>query len=160
MAWNAVSDFILDQLFGYQTATQLKNNIVALASARIVHQLGGSRVDPIASVASAQDAVNWIDAEIDGTLLSGLTAQLRVECRTDNVGTSVTPKLRNVTDSTDAGTGVACAATDADFTGTNQKQTVAVTLATGVKKYRLMGTPSNVTDPTYVIGYVELFATA
>jgi hypothetical protein len=55
---------------------------------------------------------------------------------------------------------VACTATAADYSGANQKQTITVTLASGIKKYRLQGTPSNTTNATFVIGYLEVFATA
>jgi hypothetical protein len=158
MAYTAgIADYILDQVWGYQGANKIKNNIISIASRRGIFPLGGSRNTSIPQVASAQDAVDYIDIEIDGTNLSGLTCALRVEVRTVNAATSVTPKLRNVTDGSDAGTGVACSATNADYSGTNQKQTITVTIASGVKKYRLMLTPSNVTHPTFGIGYVEIY---
>ncbi len=160
MAWTAIAAYVLDRVFGYQDANELRANLIALASARRTHYLGGSRNTAVPLVASAQDAVEYIDIELDGTNLAGLTVQARVEVRTLNGGTSVTPKVRNVTDSTDAGTGVACTATDADYSGTNQKQTIAVTLAAGVKKYRLMLTPGNTSAGVLGIGYIEIFATA
>lgn len=130
----------------------------AFKSVRFVYPLGGSRNTSLGLVASAQNAPDWLDVEIDGTSLSGLTATLRVEVRTLAAGTSVTPRIYNVTDAAAAGTGVACTATAADYSGTNQIQTIAVTLASGVKKYRLQGTPSNTTNPTFCIGYLELYA--
>lgn len=160
MAWNVIAAYILDQVFGFQSANKHRENLITLASRRATFQLGGSRAVSLPLVASAQDAADWIDIEIDGTNLGGFTANLRVECRTMNAGTSVTPKLRNMTDSTDAGVGAACTATNADYSGANQKQTVAVTLAAGIKKYRLQGTPSNTTNATFIIGYLEVFATA
>ena len=160
MAWNVIPTKVLDDPFGYQTANKFRDNLVALASQRFTAHLGGSRLTPLALSATTQDAPEWIDIELDGTNATGLTKQLRVECRSANVGTSITPKLRNITDGTDAGVGVACSATNADYSGANQKQTIAVTLAAGVKKYRLQGTPSNATDLTYLIGYLERFATA
>lgn len=160
MAWTAISDYVLDQVFGYQTANFLKNNAVALASRRGVYPLGGSRITALPQVASAQDGIEFLDIELDGTNLSGFTIQARVEVRTFNAATSITPKIRNVTDSTDAGTGVACTATNSDYSGSNQKQTITVTLAAAVKKYRLQATPSNTTHPTWAIGYLEVFATA
>lgn len=160
MAWNTIAAKVLDDVFGYQSANRIRENLIALASARLTYHLGGSRNVAVPLVASAQDAVDFIDIELDGTNLGGFTKQLRVEVRTLNAGTSVTPKLRNVTDSTDAGTGVACSATNADYSGANQKQTITVTLATGVKKYRLQLTPSNATNGTFGIGYVEIFATS
>jgi hypothetical protein len=160
MGWTAIGAYILDQVWGYQGANKHRENMIALASRKAIYDLGGSRITALPQVASAQDAVEYRDIELDGTNLGGFTVRLRVECRTINAATSVTPKLRNVTDSTDAGTGVACSATNADYSGTNQKQTITVTLAAGVKKYRLMGTPSNTTHPTFIIGDLEIFATA
>ena len=160
MSWNVIADFILDQAFGYQTANKIRDNLVALASARIRSSLGGSRNVSLPQVASAQDAYDYQDIELDSTALGGLTVQARVECRTINAATSVTPKIRNVTDGTDSVVGVACSATAADYSGANQVQTLTLVLAGGVKKYRLQGTPSNTTHPTFVIGHVEIFATA
>lgn len=159
MAWTAISAFVLDQIFGYQTANYIRENAIALASARLKYELGGSRVLSLPQVASAQDAANYIDQEIDGTNLGGFTKQARVEVRA-GAATGITPKVRNVTAGTDAGTGVSCTATNADYSGSNQKQTISLTLAAGVNKYRLMGTPANTTDPTFCIGHIEIFATS
>jgi hypothetical protein len=158
--WSVVADFILDQRFGFQDANKIKNNIIAVASGRLQHYLGGDRLRAVPNVASAQDAINYIDVELDGTQLAGLTVQARVEVRTANAGTTVTPKIRNVTDASDAGTGVACSATNTDYTGTNQKQTITLTVASGIKKYRLQLTPSNTTNDVFGTGYIEIFATS
>lgn len=160
MAWNVIAARVLDDVFGYQSANRIRENLIAIISARLTYYLGGSRATSVPLVASAQDAIDYIDIELDGTNLGGLTKQLRVEVRTANAGTSVTPRLRNITDSTDAGVGVACTATNADYSGTNQRQTITLTLASGVKKYRLQLTPSNTTNAVYGIGYIEIFATA
>jgi len=157
--WVIIADYVLDKVFGYQGANKIKNNVIALASMREQKNLGGSRLTSIPLAAVATDAVDYIDVEIDGTQLAGLTIQARIEVRTTNAGTSVTPKVRNVTDATDAGTGVASTATAADYSGTNQKQTIALTIASGIKKYRLQLTPSNATNQVFGIGYIEIFAT-
>jgi len=159
MAWNTIVAAVLDDVFGYQGFNKFRENLIALSSRKAIHHLGGSRTVSLPQVASAQDAIDYHDIELDGGNLGGFTKQLRVECRA-GAGTAVTPKLRNVTDSTDAGTGASCTGTAADYTGTNQKQTITVTLAAGVKKYRLMGTPANTTDPTFVIGHLEVFTTS
>ena len=157
--WTAIAAFVVDQRFGFQTANAIRENLIALSSSRLTYHIGGSRQMSLPLVASVQDAIDYIDIELDGTNMGGLTKQLRVECRTTNAGTSVTPKLRNLTDATDAAVGAACTATNADYSGTNQTQTIAVTIAAGVKKYRLQGTPQNATYPTFVSGYLELFST-
>lgn len=158
MSWTAIGAFVLDQAFGYSSANKLRANAIALASARLTYHLGGSRSVAIPMVAAAQDAIDYLDIELDGTNLAGFTISLRVECRTSNAGTSVTPKLRNVTDGTDAATGAACSATT--FGGANGTQSITATIAAGVKKYRLMATPSNTTNPVFIIGYLEIWANA
>ena len=92
-------------------------------------------------------ALNSIEFEIDNTSgqISGstnLVCQARVSVRVvDSVspasGISVTPRVYNVTDSSvPAQSGAAaCTATAEDFTGSNQKQTISFTPATGKKKY-------------------------
>lgn len=175
MSWTVISAFVLDQAFGYQTANNLRGNLIALVSRRDGRSLGGSRALPNFAVydprqmifrskypgVGPHDAENYIDVEIDGTNLSGLTARARVEVR-GRAGVSITPKVRNMTDSTDAGTGAACTASNPDFSGTNQKQTITLTLASGVKKYRLqytLGANALVAD-TWCLGEIEIFATA
>ena len=158
MAWTAIANFILDQVYGYQDVNEAKNNIIALASARIQRDLGGSRITGVPRVASAQDAQEYIDVEIDGTLLAGLTVRARVEVRTANAGTGVTPKIRNITDSTDAVTGVS--STSTTWGGTNSYQTLTFTPASGIKKYRLQLTPANATNDVFGVGHIEIFAIA
>lgn len=159
VGWNVITAYVLDFVFGYQSANKHRDNMLALANRKAIYNLGGSRQVSLPQVASAQDAIDFHDIEINGTALAGFTVQARVEVRA-GTATAVTPKIRNVTDSTDAGTGVSCSATAADYSGANQKQTITVTLAAGLKKYRLMGTPANVTDPAFAIGDLEIFATS
>ncbi len=176
MGWTAITTFVLDQLFGYQSANFLKNNHIAIMSGGLGRSLGGSRDVPNNPVIPLRggvlrskqsgtgpfDVVNYIDVEIDGTNQSGITIQARVEVRTNKSSCTITPKIRNITDSTDAGTGVACAAGRGDYSGTNQKQTIAVTVASGVKKYRLQFTLSDNRPDliTHCIGELERIATA
>jgi hypothetical protein len=156
--WTPVADFVLDNKFSYQKANAIKNNIIAIASARLTRYLGGSRQISVPLVASAQDVIDYLDVEIDGTALTGLSVQARVDVRSSNAGTSVTPKIRNVTDASDAVVGVACSAIT--WGGTNSAQTLTFTPAVGIKKYRLQLTPSNVTNAVFGIGLIEMFATA
>lgn len=178
MTWNVISTFILDQLFGYQTANKIRENLIVIASGREGRDLGGSRLIPANPMIGENgelillskqngtgpfDAVGYIDVELDGTNQTGMTFQARVEVRVEGAapGTiTCTPKIRNVTDSTDAGTGVACSAGDPAFGGTNQKQTIALTIASGVKKYRLMFSLSSPSCTVWVTGEIERFASA
>jgi hypothetical protein len=156
--WTVLVDWALNNKFGYQSANLIKNNIVAIASARLRGTLGGSRQVSVPKVAAAQDAIDYHDVEIDGTGLGGLSVRARVEVRTDNAATGVIPKIRNMTDSTDAVVGVS--STSTTWGGTNSYQTLTFTPTTGIKKYRLQATPANATNPVYVIGDIEIFATS
>jgi hypothetical protein len=157
--WNAIADFLVNKRLGYQSANNIKNNIVAVASARLRSSLGGSReIGILAAVAS--DAVNYVDVELDGSQLAGFTIRARVQVRTLNATTTVTPKVRNITDGSDAGVGVACSATNADYSGSNQKQTIALTIPAAVKTYRLQLTPSDALNAVFGEGHIEIFATA
>jgi hypothetical protein len=136
----------------------VRQNIKALAARRAVYPLGGSRRQLIV-FNGTYDAEEYIDVELDGTeFQTGATVRARVEVRSANAGTSITPKIRNVTDSTDAVVGAACTASDADYSGSNQKQTLSFTPASGVKKYRLQFTNSNATNGAYgAPSYLEVF---
>lgn len=154
MSWTAIGAYVIDQVLGIARANELRNNAIALASSRFQHYLGGSRQFGLRS-ASYVDAVDYLDVELDGTNLTGLTVRARVEVRTANTGTTVTPKIRNVTDASDAVVGAAYGA-DTNW----DAQTLSFTPVAGVKTYRLQLTGSNATDDIFGVGYVEIFATA
>lgn len=124
-------------------------------------QIGGSKTRGILA-ATVQDAIDAVDFTIDNTSTqySGATSvvkQVIVWCRVDDATISVTPKIRNITDSSDAVVGTACSAIAADFSGTNSKQTLALTLASGVKTYRLMLTPSAATFQVFGQAWLDLY---
>jgi len=172
--WNTVSAYVLDQLFGYQSANKFRENLITLASAREGRWLGGLREVPNNPVTDLEtgdvfsknpgvgpfDAHNFIDIEIDGTNQVGMTFQARVECRVGMLGQSITPKIRNITAGSDAGVGVACTTSDPAYGGTNQKQTIALTILTGINKYRLQYTLGRPSGTTWLTGEIEHFATA
>lgn len=174
MSWTAITAYVLDQVFGYQDANEIRANLITLASRRAGRFLGGSRtipndpvLNPFTGLWQSKSAglgptnvVDWMDIEIDGTNQAGITYQARVQCRTDRATVSITPRILNVTDSTVAGTGSACTATALDYSGTNQKQMIALTIASGVKTYRLQFSLNNVSGSTWMMGEVESFATA
>lgn len=174
MAWNIISAFVLDQLFGYQSANRFRENLIAIASAHSGRALGGSRdmpnhpvMDMVTGVFRSKnpgvgpfDALNFIDVEIDGTNQGGVTFRAKVEVRVGMFGQSITPKIRNITTGADAGVGVACTTSDPAYAGTNQKQTIVMTLATGVNKYRLQYTLGRPSGDTWATGEIESFVTA
>lgn len=151
MAYNAISDFVLDQIFGYQTATKLKNNIEAVLAARLERSLGGSRQNSVLFDGTF-DVLEYRDVDIDATKLGGLTVRARVEGKTSDSTTAVTPRIRNITDATTLVTGSAITST----TFVEQLLTMAVT---GVnKKYRLQGTTNNANFDVWLLGVVETYA--
>lgn len=159
MSWVEIDPFVLDQVFGYQTANFILNNLIALASVGPGQKnLGGSRQTSLPLAGAVQDAIDYLDVQINGDNITGLTVSVEVECRTDDAGTSITPKLRNITTAADSVVGAACAATT--FAGTNGTQSLTPVIAGGLNKYRLQGTPSNATNPTYLIGYIKIGADA
>jgi hypothetical protein len=174
MNWNVIVTYPLNKVFGYQSANKHRDNLIVLASRRAARFLGGSRTLPNdlatdlyggpprskSAGLGPSNVIDYVDVEIDGTNQVGITYQARVECRVDRVGLSITPKIRNVTDGTDAIAGAACAAVALDYSGTNQKQTLVFVPAAGVKKYRLMFTLNNVGGSHWLTGEIESFATA
>ncbi len=153
MPYTAISDFVLDQLLGYQTMTSLKKNIEAGVSRGMqAHELGGTLTRGVRS-ASYVNAPDSIDRYVDGTNLGGFTKQALVDVFTENAATSVTSKVRNVTDSTDAGVQSAPSTATSPTT-----QTIVLTLAAGLKRYRLMLTGSNATYDVFAKGYIEIYA--
>lgn len=130
-------------------------SIPSVAVPRAIYPLGGSRNQALQHNA-VMDAYDYLDTEIDSAEVAGMTVQARVEVRVGNSGISVTPEIYNVTDASVEVTGSACSATNADYSGTNQKQTLTITPATGAKQYRLRLTPSANTFPVWGIGTVEV----
>lgn len=125
--------------------------------------LGGSRNDGLLdatkfSLDGFYNAWNWQDIELNSDDYAGWTVRARVECRTSDVGTSVIPRIRNITDNVNAGVGAACVADDVEYGGLEQKQTIALTLGAGVKKYRLQAVPGNANTDVFVIGHLEFIA--
>ena len=176
MAWNVIAAFTLDKIFGYQTANKLRENAIALASRRSGRFLGGSKEFPnqmawtllgqprakIIGGLGPHNVFAYQDVEIDGTNAGGLTYRAVVEVRTNNPAISITPKIRNIDAGSDAGVGVACTFGRPDYTGTNQRQIITLTILTGVNRYRLQYTlGANGFDcDTWCSGEIEAFATA
>lgn len=155
--WTAIDDFILDQVFGFQTANIMKDRDLSLASSR-PYFLGGSRVNGIQGAPSALrlNVYDYLDFELDGDQLANITVQVRVEVRTAAGGTSVTPVVYNVTDDADEATGDACTDTEQDYSQTNQKQTLTWTPASGVKTYRVVVDAGDENAEVFAIAHLEL----
>ncbi len=144
---------------------KLRNDLNQAASGTFgrSHFVGGSLTRGLVT-AAATDVLDSIDFEIDNTSsyvsgTSGITVTVTVWVRVENAAISVTPRIYNVTDSGVATTSgaAACSATALDFTGTDSKQTLVLTLAAGVKKYRLQITPSAATYQVWAAGWLNVF---
>jgi hypothetical protein len=81
----------------------------------------------------------------------GLTLEAVVFYYTANAATTVNVRLRNTTDSSDAG---AIAAASAATTVT--REVITLTLASGVKTYQLQVTGSDALNPVYAWGYFRI----
>jgi len=106
-----------------------------LAAVFCRHELGGSRATADAVTGTSyQDAFNYRDFIIPDAASAGAVWVAEVELVCENAATTITPRIRNITDSSDAVVGAACAATT--WGGTNSYQTLSFTPVVG-KRYRL-----------------------
>lgn len=151
----------LTERVGATQLTQVRNdlNMAAAGSFGASVPVGGSLIDGLVGT-SALDALNAIDFTIDNTSgyltsSTGFSAALTIWCRVESSGVSFTPRLYNVTDAAVVTTtgAVACTATNADYSGTNQKQTFTFAPASGVKVYRIQGTPTSSTGQVWFAGW-------
>lgn len=113
--------------------------------------LGGSRSQFVNS-ASEIAVPEYFDVLIDWRHVEGLTVKARVEVYTLNVGTSVTPRIKNVTDSVN---------TDGSVSTTVGWAERLITLPTpgvlAVKRYRFYLVGSNATYGIAGIGQIEVY---
>lgn len=121
--------------------------------------LGGSRQVSALLSASLQNIIEWKDRPIYWTLLSsGLTIRAQVEVRANGT-TTATPSIYNVTDAVTEVTGVACSATNTDYSGSNQKQTLAISVQSVKKVYRMQIKASDAVKGVFGNGYIEIVPT-
>ncbi len=137
----------LDKASLWETA-----RLAMIANAWRAFPLGGSRSVGLSGAGPA-DADNYIDLELDGVLLAGYTVQIRVDVKTANVGTSVTPQLYDVTA---AGVLTTTGGSAHALTSWGSQTLVVTSLPAATHKYRLQFVKSNATNDVYGIGYLEL----
>ena len=152
MPYDIPSDFVLDQVFGYQTANKIKQAVEALAATRLEKTFGGSREISV-NHNGTFDVVDYRDVQMDSMKLTGLTVRARVEGKTANAATSVTPLVRDISGSVDHVTGAAITATSF----TEQILTMSP-IGDGVRKYRLRGTTNNANNDVWLLGVCETYA--
>jgi hypothetical protein len=125
--------------------------------------LGGS--DHIGIRGSAAvDILNGVRFKIDNTSTqwsgsSGITVQIVLFLRVADASISVTPRVYNVTAAGVASTtgAAACAATARDWSGSNQIQTLVLTLASGVNDYVVQVTPTAATYAVFAKAWLHLY---
>lgn len=147
--------FIANDPFNVTRANLTREDLdlLALASFRRNVFAGGSETEGIDAGATGDvDLLHFLPMEVDNT--SGqlstfsdanggvLVARFRFLVRVSNAAISVTPKIRYgstfsamTTVATISGA-AACSVTSSDYSGSNQYQTVDVTLPTGVKLFK------------------------
>lgn len=112
-----------------------------------VGPLGGSRQQGVRH-STWTPAPEYTEVVLDTTKI-GTSVVVRVEVKTENAATSVTPRLWNVTDGSAAGTGTASTSTSWSA------QAFTATLPAGEKRYRLELLPSTTTHQVFGTGTVE-----
>lgn len=133
----------------YTWGDKLLQDLIWVREARLGLFLGGSLLNGLIN-ATVVDVINPMDLQLDGDELPD-TIEARVTVRTFDAATGVIPRVQNITDAVTAGTGVSSTSV------TNATQSFTVTLAAGLKTYRLQLTPSNNTHPVFGQGYLQLY---
>jgi hypothetical protein len=139
--------FVLGDRWSRYVAERARKNDIALAEKQIF--LGGSRHVGVEGT-GVQDAIGYLNVLLNGTRLEGLTVRARVEVMTENAGTSVTPRIYDVTAASTLVTGSASTST------TWEEQVLTMTLPLASRQYRLQLTKNNSTYRVYGIAMIEV----
>ena len=142
MAWNPVGTTVSTDRRGAESWNKLDDSVKT--GAFVTHPLGGSRTIGLTGT-GYQDAMDYVDFVMPNAASTGATYEALIDCLCENAATTVTPKIRNITDSSDAVVGSAHASTSWAL------QTLAFTPASG-KTYRLMLVKSDDTYDAWGIG--------
>ncbi len=135
--------------WGYQTAEKVRNDLDICAYLAGHIDLGG---DERGILSASYVPVNgYRSYDLNGDTLGGMTLEAVVFYYTASASTTVNVRVRNTTDSSDAG---AIAAASAATTVT--REVVTLTLASGVKTYRLEVTGSDALNGVMAWGYLRI----
>lgn len=139
--------------FTATVATDVTTVAVAFGS----RPAGGSMNQGVAPAAGTYvDVPEYLDVEIDWTVLADFNAYFEIDTKTQDSGTSCTPRIYNLTDAAPAATGASSNSV------TRASQTITVTRPTlgGLKRYRLQVTRSagaaNVGARVYALGTCKI----
>jgi len=134
---------------GYQAEEKIRNDLDIAAYLGGHFDLGG---DENGILSASYVAVNGARTyDLNGDSLGGMTLEAVVFYYTSNAATTVNVRVRNTTDSSNAG---AIAAASAATTVT--REVVTLTLASGIKTYQLQVTGSDALNGVYSWGYLRL----
>jgi hypothetical protein len=137
MALNIIGPTIASDRRGAESWTRA--NDTDIFNTFVLMPFGGSRHTAHPPGGGYQDLIEWVDFELPSAAYGGGVWEAIVELRTENATTTLTPKVRNVTDATDAVVGVAGSST---VWGTAARQALAFTPAAG-KVYRVQVQKNN-----------------
>ncbi len=135
--------------WGYQTAEKVRNDMDIAAYVAGHLDLGG---DERGITSASYVAVNGSRSfDLNGDSLGGMTLEAVIFYYTADASTTVNARVRNTTDSSNAGTITAASAAT-----TVTREVVTLTLASGIKTYRLEVTGSDAVNGVYCWGYMRL----
>ena len=118
--------------WGYQTAEKVRHATDIANYVGDDKPLGGhAAIGYVTGAATWEAVAPALTYSLNGDTLGGMTLDLVVTSWTENAGQAVQVRLRNTTDSSNAAVSTSHSST------TPTAETVTVTLASGVKSYRL-----------------------
>jgi hypothetical protein len=131
--------------FGFEQFQKLRDAILAAVHTR--QPIGGSRLFTVQGT-GYQDAHNAVPISVPDSESAGATYKVDVWLKCADPGTTITPRLRNITDASDEDIGAA--ADDTDWT----QQFLTFTPVAG-KEYRLQFVKSNDDFPCWGFGILQ-----
>ncbi len=135
--------------WSYQVAEKVRNDLDICAYLAGHLDLGGD--ESIISSASYVAVHAARSYDLNGDTLGSMTLEAVVFFYTANAATTVNVRLRNTTDSSNAGT-IASASAATTLT----REVFTVTLASGIKTYQLQVTGSDALNGVRAYGYLRL----
>lgn len=155
----------LTERFGAPRLNELRSALYMSASGAFHRSvpIGGSKTQGQIAL-GVVDAIDAVEFEVDNSssfvaASTGLLVPITVLVRTENAAVAVTPRIYNITmgaEATSVG-GAACNATAEDYSGTDQRQTLLLTLQTGVNSYKLQFTSTGPSYQFWGIGWRSLY---
>jgi hypothetical protein len=146
MPYQTVDDINAATDVGYEQFQQIRD----AARAAVYNPpawLGGSRRFSVQGT-GYQDAYDAVPLIVPDTPSSGATYRVKVSLRTADAGTTITPRVRNITDASDAAVG------SAENSITFNEQTLTFAPVVG-KEYRLQFVKSNDDAPCWGFGVLQ-----